>query len=146
MGTVSTLIQEKGAEVVAVPAEESVLNLARLMAEKHIGAVLVREGETPVGIVSERDLTTRVLLPGLDPGATRAREIMTRDLVAVSPSATVQEAMAVMTHQRCRHLPVMEGSELVGLVSIGDCTRWVSRDQSVVIRHLRDYIADKYPR
>lgn len=146
MDKVSTLIREKGSEVIAVSPDDAVLDLARLMTERHIGAVLVLDGDAPLGIVSERDLTTRVLLPGLDPSTTRAEQVMTRDMVAVSPTTSIHQAMAVMTRQRCRHLPVMEGGKLVGLVSIGDCTRWASRNQEVVIRHLSDYIADKYPR
>lgn len=146
MEKVRLLLEEKGTEVVAVSPETPVFDLVRTMSERHIGAVLVLDGKRPVGIVSERDIMTRVLLQGSDPRSVTAGEVMSRDLVVVSPSTPIRETMAVMTQQRCRHLPVMEGGNLVGVVSIGDCTRWVSRSQEFTIHHMKDYIADKYPR
>jgi CBS domain-containing protein len=146
MDTVSSLVAEKGFKVISVVPDTTAFDIARTMSENHIGAVLVVEGSTPVGIVSERDLMTRVILEGLDPKVAKAGAIMTRDLVVVSAQTPIQEAMAVMTQQRCRHLPVLGDGHLVGLVSIGDCTRWASRRQEFTIHHMRDYIADKYPR
>jgi len=146
METVASLLTEKGSKVISVSPETTAFDLAGTMSENHIGAVMVLENSTPLGIVSERDFMTRIILKGLDPKVIKAGEIMTRDLVIVSPRTHIHEAMAVMTQQRCRHLPVLDDGRLVGLVSIGDCTRWVSQNQEFTIHHLRDYIADKYPR
>jgi CBS domain-containing protein len=146
METVASLLTEKGSEVFSVSPETTAFDLACTMNEHHIGAVIVVENSTPVGIVSERDFLIRVILRGLDPKSVKAGEVMTRDLVVVSPQTPIHEAMAVMTQQRCRHLPVLNEGRLVGLVSIGDCTRWVSRSQEFTIHHMRDYIADRYPR
>ncbi len=145
MDKVKRLIEEKGPEVYSVPPEETVWEAVRTMAGRHIGAILVIDKNQLIGIFSERDLLVRVLLTGLDPTATPIKAVMSTDMVYVTPETPVREAMAVMTERRCRHLPVMEGQELRGMVSIGDCTRWVSRDQDYTIRHLQDYIHGKYP-
>jgi CBS domain-containing protein len=145
MDKVKRLIEEKGPEVYSVPPEETVWEAVRTMAGRHIGAILVIDKNQLIGIFSERDLLVRVLLTGLDPTATPIKAVMSTDMVYVTPDTSVREAMAVMTERRCRHLPVMEGQELRGMVSIGDCTRWVSRDQDYTIRHLQDYIHGKYP-
>jgi len=145
MDKVKRLIEEKGSEIYSVPPEETVWEAVRTMAGRHIGAILVIEGNQLVGIFSERDLLVRVLLTGLDPTVTPIKAVMSTDMVYVTPETPVREAMAVMTERRCRHLPVMEGQEMRGMVSIGDCTRWVSRDQDYTIRHLQDYIHGKYP-
>jgi CBS domain-containing protein len=146
MERVERLLQEKGREVFSVAPETSVWEAASAMAERRIGAVLVLQEGRIAGLFSERDLLARVVLKGLDPRETPVGSVMSTDLVVVTPDTPVHEAMAVMTERRCRHLPVMDGQTLAGLVSIGDCTRWVSRDQHVTIQHLTDYIHQKYPR
>lgn len=145
MDKVKRLIEEKGSEVHSVPPGETVWEAVRTMAGRHIGAILVVEGTQLVGIFSERDLLVRVLLTGLDPTATPIKAVMSTDVVYVTPDTPVRETMAIMTERRCRHLPVMDGEVLKGVVSIGDCTRWVSRDQEYTIRHLQDFIHGKYP-
>jgi CBS domain-containing protein len=146
MERVERLLNEKGREIFSVTPETSAWDAAAAMAERHIGAVMVLgEGHT-AGLFSERDLLTRVVLKGLDPRTTPVSAVMSTDLVYVTPQTPIHEAMAVMTERRCRHLPVMDGERLAGLVSIGDCTRWVSRDQHATIQHLTDYIHQKYPR
>ena len=145
MDKVKRLLDEKGQEIYSVPPEETVWEAVRTMAGQHIGAILVIEESQLVGIFSERDLLVRVLLTGLDPTTTPIKAVMSSDIVYVTPDTSISEAMAVMTQRRCRHLPVMEGKELRGMVSIGDCTRWVSRDQNYTIHHLQEYIHGKYP-
>ena len=146
MERVARLLDQKGREVFSVPPETSVWDAASAMDERHIGALIVLKGERVAGVFSERDLLTRVVLKGLDPRATPVSAVMSTDLVYVTPQTPIPEAMAVMTERRCRHLPVMDGERHAGLVSIGDCTRWVSKDQHVTIQHLTDYIHQKYPR
>jgi CBS domain-containing protein len=115
------------------------------MNRERIGAVLVHDGERVVGIFTERDVLTRVIDQGRDPAATPVAEVMTSALITVGPATTVAEAMAVVTEKRCRHLPVMEGDRLVGLVSIGDLTRWLTRHQAWHIEDLVRYITGAYP-
>lgn len=145
MATVGTLLREKGTQILSAQPHTTVREAVKLMADQHVGSLIVMQEDGPVGIFTERDLMTKVVLQNRDPGAVPVGEVMTRDLVVVTPQTPVAEAMGVMTQRRCRHLPVLDGGSMVGLVSIGDCTRWVSRNQEVTIRHLTDYIASKYP-
>jgi CBS domain-containing protein len=145
MDTVGTLLKEKGAQILSTEPHTTVRAAVKLITDRHVGSVLVMQGDKPLGIFTERDLMEKVVLKGLDPGAVPIGEVMTKDLVVVTPRTPIKEAMGVMTQRRCRHLPVLDGDGLVGLVSIGDCTRWVSRHQEVTIQHLTDYIASKYP-
>jgi CBS domain-containing protein len=142
---VSRLLQEKGREVVSASPGTTVKESAEMMARHRIGAILILEEEQVAGIFSERDLLTRVVLKGLDPAATPLGEVMSTDMVYVTPETPICEAMAVMTERRCRHLPVLDGGRLLGMVSIGDCTRWMSRNQDYTIHHLTHYIQNKYP-
>jgi signal-transduction protein with cAMP-binding, CBS, and nucleotidyltransferase domain len=114
------------------------------MCRARIGALLVMKDDDIAGIFSERDLMTRVVLAGRDPGRTRVGDVMTREVVCVPRNTTVRDAMALVTRLRVRHLPVMEGPHLVGIVSIGDLVRWRIRDYEEEISHLRGYIAG-YP-
>ncbi len=141
-----SVLDEKGADVHDVSLETSVLDAVRRMNQHRVGAVLVTEDGHPVGIFTERDVLRRVVGPGKDPAATLIKDVMTPDLVCVRPETTVQEAMAVVTERRCRHLPVLDGDRLTGLVSSGDLTRWMVKDQHIQIRDLVDYITAKYPR
>jgi CBS domain-containing protein len=145
MDRMKRLLDEKGSAVFSVTPETTVWDAACAMAEHHVGAVLIMAERQVAGIFSERDLLLRVLLAGRDAKATPVQEVMSSELVYVTPDTTVHEAMAIMTERRCRHLPVMEGSELRGMVSIGDCTRFLSRDQDYTILHLTQYIHNQYP-
>ena len=143
--TLADVIAVKGSTVHSVAPEATVLDAVRAMNAEKIGALLVRDGEEVVGIFTERDVLCRVLDSERDPATTRVAEVMSTELVAVRPSTRVEEAMAVITEKRCRHLPVLDDGELVGLVSIGDLTRWVSRHQEGHIQDLVNYITRKYP-
>jgi CBS domain-containing protein len=115
------------------------------MAEKSIGAVLVIADQRLVGIVSERDYARKVILKGRSSKETMVQEIMTRDLIIVSPENTVDECMRIMTERRIRHLPVLDRGKLVGIVSIGDLVNAVIADQAQTIDQLHTYIGSKYP-
>jgi CBS domain-containing protein len=143
--TLAAVLAHKGAGVHCVVPGASVLDAVRKMNRERIGSLLVRDGTDVVGIFSERDVLCRVLDAGLDPETTRVHDVMTGEVVTVSPGTRIREAMAIMTERRCRHLPVMNGDELAGLVSIGDLTRWVSRHQEGHIRDLMNFITGKYP-
>jgi len=143
--TLADVIAVKGSTVHSVAPEATVLDAVRAMNRQKIGALLVQNGTEVVGIFTERDVLCRVLDSERDPEATKVSEVMSTELVAVQPSTRVEEAMAVITEKRCRHLPVLDDGELVGLVSIGDLTRWVSRHQEGHIQDLVNYITNKYP-
>ena len=145
MDTIAHILKEKGTTIHRASGDVTVLAAVEMMSGKRIGALMVCEEGQPIGIFSERDLMTRVILAGRDPATTRVEEVMSRDVVFVEPSTSAEEAMAVMTERRCRHLPVVSGGSVVGLISIGDLVRWESRDQAFHIRMLTDYIQGKYP-
>lgn len=141
----STLLQSKGSTVHNIAPTATVLDAVRKMNAEKIGCLLVQTQKEVVGIFTERDVLTRVVDQGRDPVATRVEDVMTNNPVAVAPSTTVEEAMVVVTERRCRHLPVMEDDHLVGLISIGDLTRWVTRNQAFHIQDLVNFITGKYP-
>lgn len=143
---VKALLKHKGREVHSISPDATVSEAVRAMNEKKIGALLVVEEDKPVGMFTERDILQRVIDSGKDPSETRVGHVMSKDVIAIHPEATVEGAMAVMTERRCRHLPVLEGETIVGLVSIGDLTRWVSRRQANHIQDLVAYITGSYPR
>ena len=143
--TLKAVLAHKGSKVHCVVPDATVLDAVRKMNEERIGALLVRDGAEVLGIFTERDVLCRVLDSGRSPESTRVREVMTEEIVAVGPDTGVKEAMAIITDRRCRHLPVMEGGELKGMVSIGDLTRWVSRHQEGHIRDLVNFITGRYP-
>jgi CBS domain-containing protein len=145
LDTIAHILKEKGTSVHHAPPDTTVLGAVELMSTKQIGALMVCEAGHPLGIFSERDLMTRVILAGRDPATTRIEEVMSREVVFVEPSTRAEEAMAVMTERRCRHLPVVSEGRVVGLISIGDLVRWISRNQEFHIRQLEDYICGKYP-
>jgi CBS domain-containing protein len=117
-----------------------VLEAIRLMAERHVGALLVMEGETLSGIISERDYARKVILLGRSSADTPVRDIMTAPVTTVQPETPVEECMQIMTERRVRHLPVMEGGRVVGMVSIGDLVKAVIAEQQQQIEQLESYI------
>lgn len=145
MDTIAAVLQEKGHKVFTIHPDATVLEAASAMDRNNVGSVLVVEGERPVGIFSERDLMCRVVVAGKDPAKVKVREVMSREVTVVEPDTRVKEAMAIMTERRCRHLPVVAEGRIVGLVSIGDLVRWISRDQAFQIRMLENYITGSYP-
>ena len=140
MTTVRQLLETKGTDVVSVAPESNVLDALKLMAEREIGAVLVLEGSRLIGIMSERDYARKVILKGKSSQDTRVREIMTERVVYARPEQTVPECMALMTSKRVRHLPVLEGERLIGVLSIGDLVKETISEQEYTIRQLENYI------
>jgi CBS domain-containing protein len=139
---VTKLLDLKGDEALeAVTPQTSIMDAIRRMNERRIGSVLVMDGDRLAGIFTERDVLTRVVPRRLDPTKTPVGEVMTRQPVIIPPTTTVQEAMMVVTDTRRRHLPVIgDGGKVLGMVSIGDLTRWVVRDQQRTIDDLFDYV------
>ncbi|MFO3703562.1 CBS domain-containing protein [Xanthomonas codiaei] len=141
MQTVRQLLGTKQVEVFAVAADAAVIEAIRLMAEKGIGAVLVMDGARLAGIVSERDYARKVVLRERSSHSTSVAEIMSSQVVTVSPSDTVERCMQLMTEGRFRHLPVVENGRVQGVISIGDLVKAVIEDQRRDIDQLQRYIA-----
>ena len=141
MHTLRQLLGTKTPEVFAVAPGDSVMDAIRLMAEKGVGAVLVMDGARLAGIVSERDYARKIVLHGKSSAETSVRDIMTADVVTVSPHQTVAQCMQIVTDHRIRHLPVVEDDEVIGVISIGDLVKAVIEDQQVQLDQLQRYIA-----
>ncbi|MEA9555364.1 CBS domain-containing protein [Xanthomonas nasturtii] len=141
MQTVRQLLGTKQVEVFAVAADAAVIEAIRLMAEKGIGAVLVMDGQRLAGIVSERDYARKVVLRDRSSATTSVAEIMSSQVVTVSPSETVERCMQLMTDGRFRHLPVVENGRVHGVISIGDLVKAVIEAQRQDIDQLQRYIA-----
>ena len=137
---VAKILEEKTERLETVTPQTSIADAIARMNQRRIGSVVVMDGERMVGIFTERDVLTRVVPQGLDSRRTPVGEVMTRQPVTIVPTCTMQEAMVVMTNQRKRHLPVLMGDKVVGMISIGDVTRWMVRDQQRTIEDLTDYV------
>lgn len=142
---ISALIQHKGSTVWSVPPDMSVLDAIREMSDHNVGALPVVEGGQLIGMVSERDYTRKVILRGKASRNTPVREIMSSPPITVAPAHTVEQCMRIMTESRTRHLPIVDGSRLAGIVSIGDLVNWTLAAQAEQIRQLKDYISGGYP-
>lgn len=140
MKTVKQLLEGKGREVHAIGPDARVIDALKLMAEKDVGALIVTEGGRIAGVISERDYARKVILHGKSSHDIAVRDIMTGKVVTVQPRHTVEECMALMTEKRIRHLPVVEGERLVGVLSIGDLVKAVIAEQEATIRQLESYI------
>jgi len=142
MTAVAQILKSKPDQTIySIGPEASVFDAVRLMAEKNIAAVLVLEGETVVGIITERDYARKIVLMARSSKETRVREVMSSQVMYVRPGQSSEECMALMTENRLRHLPVLEGSKLIGLVSIGDLVKDVISEQKFTIQQLEHYIA-----
>ena len=139
---VSTLLRQKGNNIYSVPSDASVYSAIELMADKGVGALLVVDQGSLVGIVSERDYARKVILKGRSSKDTFVREIMTTSPKTIGCDATVEEAMRTMTENRVRHLPVINSEgHIAGMLSIGDLVNWIIVSQEEAIAHLEHYIA-----
>ncbi len=141
MATVKQLLQGKGHDVWSLGPEDSVYDAIELMANKEVGALVVTDGDSLVGVLSERDYARKVALQGRSSRDTKIKEIMTTRVAYARPEQTVEECMALMTEKRIRHLPVMDGDELLGVISIGDLVKAIIEEQQHVIEQLEQYIS-----
>ena len=140
MKSVRQLLQAKGREVYSITPEARVFDALKLMADKDVGALVVQEGGKLAGILSERDYARKVILQGKSSHDITVRDIMTGKVITVSPDQTDEDCMALMTGKRIRHLPVIEGGRLAGLLSIGDLVKEVIAEEEQTIRQLESYI------
>lgn len=140
MQTVRQVLQGKGREVVTIGPDASVYDALALMADKGIGSLVVMQGTKVLGLLSERDYARNVVLQGRKSRETRVRDIMMTKVACVGPDQTVQDCMSIMTEMRVRHLPVLDGEALYGIVSIGDLVKAIIDEQEILIEHLVRYI------
>ena len=144
MTTVRDILEAKGKDVWTTPAEATVFEALRAMEKKNVGALVVMEAGRPVGIFSERDYARKVLLKNVSSVDTAVRDIMSSPIYAVKPETTTEECMALMTEKHLRHLPVISGGQMQGIVSIGDVVKALISEHQVTIERLQDYIMGKY--
>lgn len=139
--TVRQLLDRKSSGIYSIRPEASVLEALELMAREDISSVLVIEGDALKGIFTERDYARKVILRGRNSRDTVVRELMTSNLITITPEQTIADCMSIMTERHIRHLPVLEGSKVVGLISIGDVVKSIISDQEATINQLSGYIA-----
>lgn len=142
---VALVLRRKGSEVHAISPDATVYEALEKLAEKNIGALVVLSGSDLAGIFSERDYARQVILKGRSSRDTQVHEVMTAPVVTVSPKTSIDECMQLMTRERCRHLPIVDGHDVAGIVSIGDLVNWIISAQDATIHQLEDYISGKYP-
>ncbi len=140
MRTVQQLLDEKGHDILSIGPDDSVFDAIQKMADANIGALMVIGDGRPVGIFTERDYARSVILKGKSSPTTPVRDIMTTRVIFVQPEQTVEECMAIMTDKHIRHLPVLDGEKLVGMISIGDLVKSIIADQKFTIEQLEQFI------
>lgn len=143
-GHIGAILNQKEGTVFSIAPDALVFKAIELMAEKNVGALLVLKGEKLVGIISERDYTRKVFVRGKSSKETRVDEIMSADVMVTHPNEGVDECLRVMTDKHIRHLPVLDGERVVGVISIGDLVKHVISCQSAAIAHLEHYISGGY--
>ena len=143
-GTIDAILNQKSDEIFAIPPDATVFEAIEMMDNKNVGALLVMDGKKLVGMFSERDYTRKIVLRGKRSRETKVAEIMSTNLTVTHSREPVEKCLRLMTDKRIRHLPVLDGDKVVGVISIGDLVKWVISCQSAAIAHLENYISGGY--
>ena len=143
-GHIGAILSQKAGEIFSVSPDATVYDAIEMMDNRNVGALLVMEGKKLVGMISERDYTRKVVLRGKRSRETTVAEIMSTNLTVTHPTDGVEECLRLMTEKRIRHLPVLDGDNVTGVISIGDLVKWVISCQSATIAHLENYISGGY--
>lgn len=143
-GTIDSILARKGGEIFSILPDATVFEAIEMMDQKNVGALAVMENNRLVGMISERDYTRKVFLRGKRSRETKVTEIMSTNVTTARPQEGVDECLRVMTEKHIRHLPVLDGENMVGIISIGDLVKWVIATQSAAIEHLENYIHGGY--
>ena len=143
-GTIDGILNQKSGDIFSISPEATVFEAIELMDNKNVGALLVMEADRLIGMISERDYTRKVMLRGKRSRETKVAEIMSANLTVTHPREPVEKCLHLMTDKRIRHLPVLDGDKVVGIISIGDLVKWVISCQSAAIAHLENYISGGY--
>jgi CBS domain-containing protein len=141
MGTVRNILQQKGNAVYSIDPDSSVYDALELLEENNLGSLVVVDRGRLIGVFTERDYARKVILKGKSSKETPVREIMTDRPIVVTPNASIEQCMQLMTDKHIRHLPVMDGDELVGIISIGDLVRFTIEEKDYIIDTLSHYIS-----
>ena len=140
MKRIQTLLKKKGYDVWSIAPDASVYDAIHLMAEKAVGALIVMDGSKLVGVISERDYARKIILEGRSSENTKISEIMSSEVITTGPDNRIEECMAIMTERRIRHLPVLDGNEVLGVISLGDLVKYIIAEQRFVIEQMERYI------
>lgn len=138
---ISALLERKGSAVYTVPATVTIAQAVDEMNRHRIGSLVVLDNGRPAGIFTERDVLRRVVGDGLDPKVMRVADVMTTNLITISPETTIEQTMILFAEKRCRHLPVLSNGRLIGLISIGDISRWMADTHRAEAEYLKSYIS-----
>jgi CBS domain-containing protein len=142
---ITAILDRKGRNVFSVGPTLTVAEAVAEMNRHRVGSILVLDNARLVGIFTERDVLRRVVGAGLDPKQTLIADVMTRNVITISPDASIEETMVLFTEKRCRHLPVCDQDQLTGTISIGDITRWMADAHRAEAEHLKNYITGGFP-
>jgi CBS domain-containing protein len=137
---IKQILDRKGPDVICIGPDDSLYDALRLMADNNIGALVVKEGEHLMGILSERDYARELVLCRQSCLDIKVRNVMSKEIYFAKPETSIEEAMAIVTETRCRHLPVIDNGELIGLVSIGDLVKSIIDEKNFVIKQMEKYI------
>lgn len=141
MGKVRNILEAKSKIIFSVSPDTSVYIALEVMFDKNISALLVLENNQPVGIFTERDYARKIALKGKNSRDTKMSEVMTKNLITITPEYTIDDAMRIMTEKLIRHLPVIEEDKLIGVISIGDLVKYLIEEQKFIIDNLENYIS-----
>jgi len=144
-GTIGNILHHKGRQVWSVSPETTVLEAITMLADRNVGSLLVMDGATLVGVFTERDYTRNIALRGRSSRDTKIGDVVSTPVLTVTLEHTVEECMRLMTEHRVRHFPVLEGGQVVGVISIGDLVNWTISTQSIALEQMQSYITGGYP-